>query len=280
MRSLIQKVFLLALIVLTATWIPGVCRAQEYRATITGTVTDAAKAVIPNAPVTVRNLDTNEVIQAKTSAVGVYTVPYLHPGQRMEVTVEATRFKKTTHPAVVLSISQSLTMDFALQVGNAAVESVTVTASAAQVALDSETADRGTVVDNKTITELPVDGRNPLALLDAVAPVLRGLRPTLTTPPSIPSMAERRRTLSTPSTASPTTRFPGGPVVLRPFPQSMPSRSSRSSPIPTTRSSVAPRAAWSAWNSSPAPTAFTAPPMNSPSAAIWMRIPGSITTRA
>ena len=184
MRSLIQKVFLLALIVLTATWIPGVCRAQEYRATITGTVTDAAKAVIPNAPVTVRNLDTNEVIQAKTSAVGVYTVPYLHPGQRMEVTVEATRFKKTTHPAVVLSISQSLTMDFALQVGNAAVESVTVTASAAQVALDSETADRGTVVDNKTITELPVDGRNPLALLDAVAGVTNENGPGSQGPPT------------------------------------------------------------------------------------------------
>jgi hypothetical protein len=57
MQSLIQKAFLFALIVITTTWISGVCRAQEYRATITGTVTDAARAVIPNAPVTVRNLD-------------------------------------------------------------------------------------------------------------------------------------------------------------------------------------------------------------------------------
>jgi hypothetical protein len=171
MQSMIQRALLIVLLAVTAVWVPRLCNAQEYRATITGTVADSAKAVIPKAAVTVRNLDTGEVINTQTSAAGAYTVPYLRPAQRYEVTVEVPGFKKTTHPAVVLQISQVITLDFALQVGNAASEVVTVVATESQVALDADTADRGTVVDNKTITELPIDGRNPLALLDAVAGV-------------------------------------------------------------------------------------------------------------
>jgi hypothetical protein len=163
MRTIRKSAFFAMLILLVSSLVPGLARAQEYRATITGTVTDSVKAVIPYATLSVRNLETNEVIETKTSSVGVYNVPFLHPGQKIEVSVSVTGFKKVTHPAVVLSISQVLTMDFALHVGDATTESVTVTATEAQVALDSETGDRGTVVDSKTITEMPIDGRNPLA---------------------------------------------------------------------------------------------------------------------
>ncbi len=171
MRPVSQRAILLTLILSVAILVPWSGHAQEYRATITGTVTDSARAVVPNAAISVLNLDTNEVVVTKASAVGVYSVPYLHPGQSFQVSVDVPGFKKMVHPPVVLSISQILTMDFVLQVGNATAESVTVTATQAQVALDSETSDRGTLVDSKTITELPVDGRNPLALLDAVAGV-------------------------------------------------------------------------------------------------------------
>lgn len=57
--------------------VPTVLLGQEYRATITGIVTDSSKAVVPDATVTVRNLDTGEVITAKTNSAGVYTVPFL-----------------------------------------------------------------------------------------------------------------------------------------------------------------------------------------------------------
>jgi len=143
---------------------------QEYRATITGTVTDASKAVVPNATVTVRNLDTNEVIQVKTNAAGVYTVPFLHPGHRLEVSVEAPGFEKANYPPVVLSVSQVQTADFVLKVGSVR-ETMTVTSESYQVGLDSAKADRGVVIDNKMITELPLDGRNPLSILDVVAGV-------------------------------------------------------------------------------------------------------------
>ena len=52
------------------------CRGQEYRATVTGTVTDASKAVIPKATVSVRNLDTGEVTTVQSNSAGVYVVSF------------------------------------------------------------------------------------------------------------------------------------------------------------------------------------------------------------
>src|SRR5882757_5887782 len=96
--SMFQRKFLLILITLLLTCAWRHLQGQEYRATITGTVTDVAKAVIPNATVTVRNLNTNEIIAVKTNNSGIYAVPYLHPGQKLEVSAEAPGFKKTTYP--------------------------------------------------------------------------------------------------------------------------------------------------------------------------------------
>jgi len=144
------------------------CFGQEYRATITGIVTDSSKAVIPNATVSVRNLDTNEVIKVQANAAGVYTVPFLHPGHKLEVSAEAPGFKKSTYPPVVLSVSQTQTADFVLQVG-AVSEELTVTSEAFEVGMDSAKADRGLLVDNKTMTELPLDGRNPMSFLDTMS---------------------------------------------------------------------------------------------------------------
>jgi hypothetical protein len=159
--SLVFSAIILALITLAST----PCRGQEYRATITGVVTDASKAVIPGASVSVRNLDTGEMLTAKTNAAGVYSVPYLHPGQKLEVSVEAAGFQKEAYPPIVLSISQVQTANFVLKVG-AATQEVVVNSESYQVGLDTERADRGTIVDNKTITQMPLNGRNALSLMD------------------------------------------------------------------------------------------------------------------
>jgi hypothetical protein len=143
------------------------CRGQEYRATVTGSVTDASKAVIPKATVSVRNLDTGEVTTVQSNSAGVYVVSFLHPGQKLEVSAEAPGFKKAIYPPVVLTISQTQTANFVLQVGSESQE-VTVDSESYQIGLDSEKADRGFVVDNKTITQMPLNGRNPLSLLDFV----------------------------------------------------------------------------------------------------------------
>lgn len=158
-------------------------RAQDFRATITGVVMDTSKAVIPGATVTVHNLDTNEVLTVKTNAAGVYNVPYLHPGQRLEVSAEAAGFKKATYPPIVLTISQVSTANFTLQVGGAS-QVVTVTSESYNVGLDTDKADRGTVIDNATITQLPLNGRNPLSLMDYIPGVTDEAGPGLETTPN------------------------------------------------------------------------------------------------
>src|SRR5579883_1105786 len=125
------------LMALLAFGLAGLCWGQDYRATITGTVTDPSKAVIPGAKVTVRDLDTNQTIAVQTNSAGVYVVPYLTPGQKLEVSAEAPGFKKMTYPPVVLTVSQKQTADFILQVGSAAQE-VTVNSESYQVGLDTE----------------------------------------------------------------------------------------------------------------------------------------------
>ncbi len=145
--------------------VPALSWGQEFRASVTGVVTDSSKAVIPNALVTVRNLDTNESRTVKTNSAGVYSVPYLHPGQKLEVSAEAPGFKKSTYPPVVLSVSQTQTANFALEVGGAD-QQVTINSESYQVGLDTEKADRGTLIDNKTVTQMPLNGRNALSLMD------------------------------------------------------------------------------------------------------------------
>ncbi|MGB9148098.1 MAG: TonB-dependent receptor [Acidobacteriaceae bacterium] len=145
----------------------GHCWGQEYRAAITGVVTDSSNAVIPNATVTVRNLDTGQVTTVKTNAVGVYVVSYLPPAQRLVVSAEMQGFMKESYPPVVLTISQVQTANFVLRVG-VTTQQITVNSQSYKVGLDTEQADRGVVVDNKTITQLPLNGRNPLSLMDYI----------------------------------------------------------------------------------------------------------------
>ena len=102
--------------------------AQDFRATITGRITDASKAAIPNAQVRVKNTGTNETITMSTDSEGNYKVPFLRPGS-YSVTVEAAGFKKSIREAIELVISQVATIDFSLETGSIS-EQVTGSGSA------------------------------------------------------------------------------------------------------------------------------------------------------
>ena len=75
--------------------IAGSAAAQEFRATIKGTVADTSQAALPGATVTVQNQDTNEVATATTNNEGAYTIPFLRPGV-YTLTVEMGGFQKNT----------------------------------------------------------------------------------------------------------------------------------------------------------------------------------------
>jgi hypothetical protein len=160
MRSAPRTLFTLIVSLSLLSLLLTVSAAQDFRATITGRITDANKAAIPSAQVTVKNTGTNETTTATTDSAGNYRAPLLRPGL-YSVSVEATGFKKSIRESIELVISQVATIDFSLEPGNIS-EQVTVQGEAPL--LESATADRGGVIDRQRVIELPLNARNPFML--------------------------------------------------------------------------------------------------------------------
>jgi len=134
--------------------------AQEFRATITGRVLDGSGALISGATVKAVNSGTNETNTATTDASGVYSIPFLRPGQ-YTVTVTQAGFKTAVRSNISLAISQVAGIDITMEVGQLT-DSITVEANAA--VLETQTASRSGVIDTKTIADLPLNARNPFML--------------------------------------------------------------------------------------------------------------------
>src|SRR6266542_1911990 len=134
--------------------------AQEFRATVTGRVIDPAGAVMPRVTVQITNQNTNELATTVTNNEGVYSLPYLKPG-KYRLIADVPGFKKHVRDSIVLNVGDVAGIDIRMEVGEAS-ESVTV--SAESLMLQTETADHGLVVDQKRVTELPLNARNPFML--------------------------------------------------------------------------------------------------------------------
>jgi hypothetical protein len=149
---------LCALVLLLA--IPFAAHAQNYAGSVRGTVTDPSGAAVAGATVTLRNVGTNETVTATTSAMGSYSFPIVNVGT-YEVTVKATSFKEFVAKDVEVHVSTSAEVNAQLTLG-AASEAVTVEASDIQV--QTTTADVGAVIEGTQVRELPLNGRNFMAL--------------------------------------------------------------------------------------------------------------------
>src|SRR5689334_20076566 len=108
---------------------------QTDRATITGTVADPSGAAIANALVTATNVDTNVKLETRTSADGVYTIPYLVLGT-YTVATEAPGFKRAVTTNIVLTGGAIARADMTVEVG-AVAEQIEVKAAAPQLRQDS-----------------------------------------------------------------------------------------------------------------------------------------------
>src|SRR5262245_21401202 len=138
----------------------GPVLGQEFRATLTGRVADPGDAPISAAAVVVKNTGANTVSTTRTNSQGNYSMPFLAPGT-YSVTVEAQGFKRTVLDEATLNVNQTATLNFRLELG-AITQEVTVTAEAST--LDQGTADRGGVIDDESVREFPLNGRNPFML--------------------------------------------------------------------------------------------------------------------
>jgi hypothetical protein len=172
-----SRVFLPALLSIACLLAPC-ASAQEFRATITGRVTDPSGSGAPGAKVSAVNVQTNEAAAATTGEEGNYTIPFLRPGTYV-VRAEAKGFKTTVRENIELFVNDRKTVDVELQVG-AVEESITVTAEAPL--LDEATASRGGVIENLRVTELPLNGRNPFMLSNLTPGVVFAGNPVFTRP--------------------------------------------------------------------------------------------------
>src|SRR5262245_49341714 len=105
----------------------GLCLfAQDFRATISGQVTDTTGAAIPDARVRAVQRSTNTAIEAITNKEGFYTLPYLLPST-YDIEVTADGFQRLRRPNVTLMVAEKLDLPLKLQLGKVT-EQVTVTA--------------------------------------------------------------------------------------------------------------------------------------------------------
>jgi hypothetical protein len=134
--------------------------AQEFRGSISGTVTDSSGAAVPGAQITISNIATNTSATTTTNGEGAYTALYLTPGT-YTVLVEANGFKKLLREGIEVRVGDKLTLDLALETGGVQ-ETVTVTGEA--TLLQTASASTGQVIDRRRISELPLSDGNPFTL--------------------------------------------------------------------------------------------------------------------
>jgi hypothetical protein len=152
-----KRILALSLFILLAGATAG--HAQST-ATLSGTVTDPSGAVVPQSEVSVQNLSTGVARVVKSDAAGYYTVPSLQPGN-YGVSIEAAGFAAYKLPIITLQVDQSVTANAKL--GIASTGEVVQVQGAAPI-LDAATMTVGQVIDQKTVQEIPLNGRHFLDL--------------------------------------------------------------------------------------------------------------------
>ena len=162
----------------------GVAGAQTTTSTIEGTVTDASGAVLPGAEVTVRSATMAAERQATTDARGFYRVAAL-PAGTYTVTVVFTGLAANSS-TIEVTLNRVVTFDVTMQVGG-----VQETIAVSTPMLDVSTSSTGATISPREITELPVNGRNYLDLLQLVPGVAINRQVDPNTDRSNPVLGER-----------------------------------------------------------------------------------------
>src|SRR5580693_3056518 len=142
--------------------------AQSTNASLTGRITDSSKGVVPNALIVAINTGTRVHYETVTNATGSYYVTDLPPGT-YRIEVEKVGFKAVIKSDLVLHVQDALEINFEMVLGSAS-ESVTVRGGVPP--LDTESSTIGTVVEQRKVNELPLNGRNVFNLIELAASVV------------------------------------------------------------------------------------------------------------
>ncbi len=172
-----RKHWMYAAALLLTTGALRVADAQTTTATLLGVVRDSTGAVIPQTQVTARNVLTSFTRSASTDETGSYLITNLPVGD-YSVTVEKEGFRRFIQDGITLVVNQNARVDIVLTVG-AVAESINVTAQPPDV--DTRSSTLGELVDRTRIQELPLNGRNAMALARVVPGVISVSAPTAPT---------------------------------------------------------------------------------------------------
>lgn len=152
---------LLVMLLSIAGLVPPAAMAQQATANVNGVVKDQTGAAIANAQIELTNVNTGVVRKTVTNTDGIYDFPSVIPGV-YSMQASAPGFTAVSQPPVTLQVGQTATFDFQMKVG-ATTSNVTVSATAA--AMETSTAELGTVVSPNQMNDLPLNGRNFTELL-------------------------------------------------------------------------------------------------------------------
>ncbi|HYP14472.1 MAG TPA: TonB-dependent receptor, partial [Bryobacteraceae bacterium] len=144
--------------------------SQSATGTLTGNVTDATGAAVADATVIVENQRTGVRQTLATNETGNFTQPYLIPGE-YRLSVEKPGFQKHATTAIGINVQQTVELNIALQVGEV---STTVEVEASVAQLQTTTSAVSTVITNKAMLDLPLNGRNPFDLARLIPGVIPG----------------------------------------------------------------------------------------------------------
>ncbi len=140
--------------------VAGRMLAQSTNGEISGLIQDSAQRSIPAAAITATNVATAVAYKATSTNAGEYTILFVPPGEYV-VQAAMPGFSTLKRSGVTVQVNQTVRLDLTLQVG-AVDQTITVTGTAP--AIDTQSGSVATVIDNKKVTELPLNGRNVYAL--------------------------------------------------------------------------------------------------------------------
>jgi hypothetical protein len=171
-----KRLAVCALLIQTVVAIPCAVEAQSTSATVSGTVTDEQRSVLPGATVTLRHLDTGESRTATTDPRGSFRVIGLAPG-RYELRATLQPFADSVQSNLVLALNDEIVLALTMRIG-AVVDRVTVAADVPIGGVPLTT--MGRAFTTAEIEELPVTERD-IASLASLAPGIGALAGTMRT---------------------------------------------------------------------------------------------------
>jgi Carboxypeptidase regulatory-like domain/TonB dependent receptor/TonB-dependent Receptor Plug Domain len=166
-------IYLLLALVCMAT---GVGHAQNV-GSVFGTVVDSSGALIPAAKATLSEPEHGFSRTVTSNASGAYLFTDIPVGT-YTLTVEAPKFQTSVDQGIIVDANQNVKMDIRLSLGSATTD-VTVTTEGSTV--DSRSATLSTMIDNKLVEDLPINGENVVALAALLPGVTNVNAPTTET---------------------------------------------------------------------------------------------------